>query len=625
MRVLLIVVWLGLAVGLSLLGEGETESGKSAQLPASAESMVAARFTGPPSLPGVLVYEGVDLAAIRADARAISDELGEVLAGSVEGPVVSDDGRAAYLVVRFAGTDSTKYTEDVDRLREIADTAYLTGPVGMERDMKGAIAGIDVFLVVVTSLVILLILVVVYRSPLLPFLVLAVAGTALMVAMGVLGVLTRLGVLTVSAEVQGIFSVLVLGAGTDYALLVVSRYREEGAVRVAVRQSFGAIVTSAGIVVAALLCLLFSDLGLNRSLGPAGAIGVVCAALAMVTLLPAVLSLFGRAVFWPRRPAGESKGWAWVAERVGRRPRALWIATALVLGVLALGVLRLDARGLNVSEQLLDKDVDSAVGQTVLSAHFPGGEANPVVVVARDGSVAEVVRGVDGVDSVVVQPAGDRVLILATLTDGPDTHAAQDTVITLRNEVDGPVGGYTAVQVDFHAEAAGDRSVIPLVLMVVLVLLMMLLRSVVAPLLLVATVVLSYLAAVGVSAVVFQDLVGFSGVDSTYPVHTVVFLVALGVDYTIFLMTRVREEATALGTRAGTLRALVVTGGVITSAGVVLAATFSALALMPLVLLVELAFTVAFGVLLDTLVVRTVLVPALAVDLGPRIWWPSRR
>jgi RND superfamily putative drug exporter len=621
MRVLLIVVWLGLAAGLSLVGGGETESGKSAQLPASAESMVAARFTGPPSLPGVLVYEEVDLTAIRADARAISDELGGVLAGSVEGPVVSEDGQAAYLVVRFAGTDSTKYVEDVDRLREIADTAYLTGPVGMERDMKGAIAGIDLFLVVVTSVVILLILVVVYRSPLLPFLVLAVAGTALMVAMGVLAVLTRLGVLTVSAEVQGIFSVLVLGAGTDYALLVVARYREDGSVRVAVRQSMGAIVTSAGIVVAALLCLLFSDLGLNRSLGPAGAIGVVCAALAMVTLLPAVLSLFGRAVFWPRRSVGESKGWAWVAERVGRRPRALWIGTALVLGVLALGVLRLDARGLTVSEQLLDRDVDSVVGQTVLSAHFPGGEANPVVVVARDGSVAEVVRGVPGVDSVSVRPG----LILATLSDGPDTHAAQDTVVALRNEVDGPVGGYAAVQVDFHAEAAGDRSVIPLVLLVVLVLLMMLLRSVVAPLLLVATVVLSYLAAVGVSAVVFQDLLGFSGVDSTYPVHTVVFLVALGVDYTIFLMTRVREETGTLGTRAGTLRALVVTGGVITSAGVVLAATFSALALMPLVLLVELAFTVSFGVLLDTLVVRTVLVPALAVDLGPRIWWPSRR
>jgi RND superfamily putative drug exporter len=722
---LLVVGWLGLGGWLGGLGGKINEvadSSTAGYLPRSAESSevieLSRRFAEQDATPAFVVYHrpgglsAADQARLREDIGAIRRELGGVLTGPPAGPVRSADGEAAQLVVPFAGSDLYKLGPDVQRLRDLvgrgsagsqALTVHVAGPAGVQADLNDALGGIDLMLVLVTGAVILVILVVVYRSPLLPLLVLAVAGTALGVTQGVIYLLATHGVISISSDVQGILNVLVLGAGTDYALLLVSRFREElrahrhrsDALRVAWRASLGPIAASAGTVGLGLLCLLVSDLGLNRDLGPAGAIGIGCAFLAMVSFLPGLLALFGRVAFWPFRPTfasrtSEGQGrWALLADWVGRRPRAVWVGTGLLLGALALGVTQLQATGVPDSEQVISADVQSKLGQQVLSAHFPAGAGNPAVVIARAdefGPVTAAARNVPGVASVqpftgdrpaaagspaagspaagspaagspaagspaagspaagspaagspaAGSPAAEPVVIdgmaqlHVTLADAPDSPAAASTVQRLRDALrdlpaaEAKVGGYTAVQADFNSAAERDRIVMPLLLLVIFIVLALLLRALVAPILLIATVVLSYLAAIGVSAVVFQDLFDFPGVNATYPLHAFVFLVALGVDYNIFLMTRVREEAQAHGTRQGTLRGLALTGGVITSAGVVLAATFSALAVIPLVLLVELAFTVAFGVLLDTFLVRSLLVPALVLTVGPWVWWPSR-
>jgi RND superfamily putative drug exporter len=671
---LLVIAWLGLGGGLGpLAGKlGEVaESGSAAYLPRSAEAtealQLAARFGQGDSLPGVLVYSRdggltpADDATIARQLAAVADRLGGQLAQPPAGPVRSPDGQAAQVVVLFAGSDMYKISPLVDQLRELAPggdglSAHVAGPAGVQADIDGALGAIDVLLVLVTAGVILLILLLVYRSPLLPVLVLAVAGTALGVANGLIYLLTRQGWVTMGSEAQGILSVLVLGCATDYALLLVARYREElrrhsdrfAAMRVAWRSSVEPVAASAGTVAIGLLCLLVSDLGLNSGLGPAAAIGVLCALVAMLTFLPALLVLLGRAAFWPRRPAFGSislrrdGGWAAVANLVDRRPRLLWAGTAIVLAVLSLGVLRLDAGGLSQTDMIIADGVDSKLGQRVLGEHFPAGAGSPAVVVTNAAALDAVAGAAGAVPGVAsVQPltagSGGAPLVVdglaeldVTLDAAPDSDAAESTVRALRAAVhavpgaDAKVGGFTAVELDFDSAARHDRVVMPILLAVIFVLVALLLRSLVAPLLLLATVVLSFTAAIGVSAVVFQDVLGFPGVDSTFPLHAFVFLVALGVDYNIFLMSRVREEAAHAGVRRGTLRGLAVTGGVITSAGVVLAATFGALAVIPLVLMVELAFTVAFGVLLDTFLVRSLLVPALFLDAGRRAWWPGR-
>jgi putative drug exporter of the RND superfamily len=465
-------------------------------------------------------------------------------------------------------------------------------------------------------------------------------------------------VVTLSGQSQGILDVLVLGAGTDYALLLVSRFREElrrhenrfDAMRVAWKASVEPILASGGTVILGLLCLLVSDLASNRGLGPIGAIGIACALLAMLTLLPAALVLIGRAAFWPfrphygSRPVEEHGVWSTVAGVVGRRPRLIWILTTLVLLVFAAGITRLEADGIPQTESF-STQVDSKSGQQLLSEHFPAGSGNPAQIIANASTVEAVVaaaRGVAGVTLVAPYTGGPPgipappkvadglVRIDATLQAEADSVAAGETITRLRDAVravpgsDAKVGGFSAVNLDVQKTSQRDRLVIiPLVLVVVFVILSLLLRSLLAPLLLVVTVVLSFFATLGVSGVVFQDLIGFAGADSAFPLFAFVFLVALGVDYNIFLMTRVREEVGKRGHRQGTLTGLAVTGGVITSAGVVLAATFSALSVLPLVFLAEIAFAVAFGVLLDTLVVRSLLVPALTVDVGRRIWWPG--
>jgi putative drug exporter of the RND superfamily len=678
---LMVLAWLLVGGVLGTLGGklGEvTQSDTVGYLPAGAESKAAVelgqRFPGQNATPAVLVYSrdgGIiteaDRAAIADDISRIQRSLADELAGAPSSPVTAEDGKAVQVVVPLTGSDMYELGPSIDRLRGLLRagdglTVHVTGPAGVAADLNNALGGIDLMLVAVTAIVILVILVVVYRSPVLPFLVLGVAGTALGVMQGIIYLAARQGVLTIGAEVQGILNVLVLGAGTDYALLLVSRYREElrrherpyDAMRAAWRAARGPIVASGATVILALLCLLVSDLGLNRGLGPAGAIGIACAMVAMLTFLPAVLLLFGRVAFWPKRPshgsepAGQHGGWARVAGFVDRRPRVVWITTALVLVLMSMGVVRLNANGIPESEQVIASTVDSKTGQRILAAHFPAGAGNPAIVITDAGSVPAVVaaaQAVPGVESAApytgdapadaADPSPPVVVdglaqVYVTFVHAADSDEAMRTVSALRDAVhavpgaEAKVGGYTAVQVDFNAAAQRDRLAMPLLLLVVLLVLVLLLRALIVPLLLVATVVLSFFAAIGVSGVVFHDLLGFPGVDSTYPLHAFVFLVALGVDYNIFLMTRAREETIRVGARQGTLRGLALTGGVITSAGIVLAATFSALALIPLVLLVELAFTVAFGVLLDTFVVRSLLVPALVVDIGRRVWWPSR-
>jgi RND superfamily putative drug exporter len=679
---LMVVAFLAIAGPIGSLA-GKTaevqENDNAAYLPTSAESTqvdaYTEKFVGDATLPAVVVYvrtDGgalteADLATITADVAAVNDNQGDKLAGAPIGPVPSEDGKAAQVIVQYAGSDPEKVRADVEWLRDRVHahqglTAYVTGPAGVFADLLVVFDTINGVLLLVTAAVVLVILIIVYRSPLLPLLVLISAGVALGLANGTVYLLAKAELITLSGQTQGILDVLVLGAGTDYALLVVSRFREElrrhesrfDAMRVAWRASLEPILASGGTVVLGLLCLLISDLASNRGLGPVAAVGIACALLSMLVFLPAVLVLIGRAAFWPfrplygSRPVEESGLWAKVAGLVGRAPRAVWLATAVILGVMAVGLVRLEAGGIPQTESFVT-ETDSQTGQQVLGEHFPAGVGSPAIILARQEKIEDVtnaVKGVDGVAEVVVftgaqnGPPGPNqqpkvvdglIRLDVTLTAAPDSDAANQAIRDLRAAThavpgaDAKVGGFTAINLDVQDTAKRDRTVIiPVVLAVVFVVLVLLLRAVIAPLLLIATVVLSFLATLGVSGVVFRDLFHFAGADSSFPLFAFVFLVALGIDYNIFLMTRVREEVKRRGHRAGTLLGLAVTGGVITSAGVVLAATFAALGVLPLVFLAELAFTVAFGVLLDTLVVRSLLVPALMVDAGPVVWWPSK-
>jgi RND superfamily putative drug exporter len=635
------------------------------------------KYTGMESTAAILVYStpqgftDEDRREIITFLFAVTGERSGDLAGPPMGPVVADDGRAAEVIVPLVGSDPAQLRGMVDWLRLRAPEnsrheVHVGGPAAALVDLTEVFNKINGVLLLITGLAVLLILVVAYRGPILPFIVLGVAGMALGMANGTVYLLAKANLVTVSGDAQGILDVLVLGAATDYALLLISRYREElrrhedryDAMAIAWRAAVAPILASGGTVIVALLCLLASNLASTRGLGPVAAVGIASALLSMLALLPAVLVLFGRAAFWPFQPAFgsapvERRGaWARLAQLVGRRARLVWVVTALALGVLAVGLVRLEAHGVPRTESFRAK-VDSTDAQRVLNDHFPASAGTPAQIVARADRRDAVLLAISDVPGIAKAttfvdpleqmdrslnhqpPPGPKVvngnvLINATLDVPPDSPKAADTIRALRAAVhavpgaNAEVGGYTATNLDAQDTARRDRYVvIPLVLAVILGILMLLLRAVVAPVLLIGTVILSYLATLGVSGVVFRDIIGFAGADSSLPLFAFVFLVALGVDYNIFLMTRVREEAAHGGHRAGTLAGLAVTGGVITSAGVVLAATFGALAVLPLVFLAELAFMVAFGVLLDALVVRSLLVPALTVDIGRRMWWPS--
>jgi RND superfamily putative drug exporter len=671
----LLLVWLGVGGTpgpyAGKLGEVATND-QAAFLPRSAEStqVLQAReaFDQSETLPAVVVWTagGERLTADqRADAtRAVVALAGEP--GVVDRPspaLLSDDGEAMQAVVQLEPDLGEELPTALEAVRAAAGKvpgteAQIAGPAASQADLSDAFAGIDGLLLGVALGAVLLILLLVYRSVLLPLLIILSSVFALGLACAVVYALADRDVVRVDGQVQGILSILVIGAATDYALLLAARFREELAVRgdraaaatAAVRRSFGAITASAATVALGLLALLASDLTNNRALGPVGAIGIVCAVLTTLTFLPAVLALLGRTAYWPSRPKAAEESvqgsgvWRRVAALVDGRPRRTWVVTALILAVFAAFSPSLSSKGVPLDEIFVN-DAPSVAAQRTLGEHFPGGSGNPAVIIADAGRASEVTaaaQGTEGVASAAAvtasgRPGGGeplvadgRVLINATLKASADSDAAKDTVERLRTEVHAVpgagalVGGYTAQQYDTQQTAARDRTVIvPIVLAVILLILMVLLRSLLVPVLLVATVGLNFLATLGVSALVFGNLLGFSGTDASVPLYGFVFLVALGVDYNIFLMSRVREEALVHGNRQGVLRGLTTTGGVITSAGVVLAATFAALMVIPLAFLVQIAFIVAFGVLLDTLVVRSLLVPALMIDLGPRAWWPS--
>jgi RND superfamily putative drug exporter len=649
----------------------------SSWLPASAESTKAleklAPFSNPDDIPTLVVYHRdsgltpADFRAIAAQAPKIAD-LDGVVKPRAGGPtvafppdattghklgLVSADGTVATTVVTFnLGPDGwNKMPPIADSLRSIAQLpgadVHLAGPGGQVADAADAFGGIEGTLLFAALGVVILILLFTYRSPILWLLPILSSVFALFTAEAVIYFLAKYAGLTVNGQSQAILSVLVIGAGTDYALLLVARYREElrrhedrhEAMGVALHRASPAIIASASTVAIGMLCLLLAQLNSTKGLGPIMAIGVVVTLVVMLTLLPALLVITGRWVFWPRRPAYGSDEptthglWARVGKRIAPRPRAVWVTTSALLALACLGILTLHTGNIPTDQQYT-KTYDSVVGQRVLVDHGLADTSTPIQVVttpARSSDVVAAVNRVSGVGPVdtSVPPVNGVKYLPVTQTVDPASRGAADQVRAVRTAVSGIpdtlVGGSAAIYLDTaHAAHRDNQVIIPVVLLVVMLILMLLLRALVAPVMLIVTVILSFGAALGLSALIFKYIYGFHMADSGFPLFVFVFLVALGIDYNIFLMTRVREETQRVGTRRGSLIALSSTGGVITSAGLVLAATFAVLGTIPLVFLAEIGTAIALGVMLDTMVVRAVLVTALNLDLGRRIWWPSR-
>jgi RND superfamily putative drug exporter len=659
--VVLLVITFSLAGKLTGAEKNEAKS----WLPANAESTrvldVQSHFQSPNVYPAVVVYQrtagltAADRAKAAADARAFA-HLPGVGPGQVSGPLLAADGAAIETILQVnVGKQGWGNTAKVaDSIRAITRAhanglaSYVTGPLGSAADSNKMFQGIDSTLLYSTVVVVILVLLITYRSPVLWLLPVVSSAVALITAEAVIYLLAAHAGLTVNAQSVGILDVLVFGASTDYALLIVARYREElrrhdrrhPAMAEALRRAGPAIIASGSTVIVALLCLSAAELNATKSLGPVLAIGVGVGMFSMLTLLPALLVTFPRGVFWPYRPGYGSAeptyrgAWARVGWLIAPRPRRVWVTGAVVLGVLALGLTGLKAGGLT-NAQSFRGHPESVAGEAVLARHFPGGAGQPLIVIGSPRAAAELrsaLAATPGVAS-VTPPAiqAGHAYLEGTLAYPPDSQAAYTTVDRVRTAVHAVpgshalVGGAAAINLDVARASAHDRNlIIPLILAVVFVILALLLRALVAPLILMATVVLSFAAALGVSAVFFNHVFGFGGADTAFPLYAFVFLVALGIDYNIFLMTRVREETGKHDARHGALTALAATGGVITSAGCVLAATFAVLATLPSTTLTEMAFTIAFGILLDTLVVRSVLVTALNLDLGHRMWWPAK-
>ncbi|MEV3919772.1 MMPL family transporter [Actinomadura coerulea] len=662
-----LALWIVLLAALGpLAGKlGDVEKNDAASwLPAGAESTqvveLQERFRKDETMLAVIVYErsggitAADRAKAQSDVAAFQKLPG---AQQAQGPFPSKDGKALQTLVPLTDED---LTAAVDQARDLAErgppglASHVTGPAGGGADQFEVFQSLDGFLLMAAGLVVIVLLLFIYRSPVLWFVPVLSAVFALGLAQSTVYLLAKYADLTVNGQSAGILTVLVFGVATDYALLLVARYREElhrhedrhEAMAYALHRAAPAVIASAATVAVGLLCLMLADMNSTAGMGPVAAAGVLTALAAMTTLLPALLVICGRWLFWPLIPRYDAKYlkpeaydaehgvWSRVAGMVGKRPRALWAVTMLGLIVLTLGLGSLKADGLSDAGQFTGKP-DSVKGSEVVARHYAAGSGSPALVIGKapaSGQIAQAVRGTPGVAEVSAPAtAGGLVKYEATLKDAADSGAARATIDRLRAAVhavpsaDAKVGGTTATYLDIKRASARDNKVIiPIVLAVVLIILIALLRAVVAPLLMMGTVVLSFLASLGACAVIFEHLFGFEGTDSGFPLLAFIFLVALGVDYNIFLMHRVREESQALGTRRGIQRGLTVTGGVITSAGLVLAATFASMVTLPLVFMVEMGFAVAFGVLLDTLVVRSLLLPALSYDIGRRIWTPGR-
>jgi putative drug exporter of the RND superfamily len=589
----------------------------------------------------------------------------------------SQDGAAILVNIPLDGTSLSEILPNdepvlpalIEALREdIAPIAqangldpYVTGPGGLFGDLFAAFGTIDSTLLLTTLSVVAVILIVVYRSPILWIIPLISALIALALAGGIVYLLAKNDIIDVDGQSQGILSILVIGAATDYALLLIARYREElhlhasrfDAMRAAYKGVWEPILASGSTVAISLLILLFSQLSNTAGLGPVGAIGIACAMFTILTLLPALLLVFGRWIFWPRKPLFDGNDhvmtgiWSKVGAGVERNPRKAWVVTGSILLLFAFASTTLKTDGLGTIDTFTGNP-ESVVGQKKLETHFPGGEGDPTQVVFsanRLDQMSAALKSAPGVSTVAPQLAGvaipgqplpqiaqvnGKVILNLTLNKAPDSVEAGNDVPEIRRiaksvDPSALVGGTSAVYFDVRtANSQDNRTIIPIVLLVITLILGLLLRSILSAVLLLGTVVLSYFATLGVCALVFNHIFGFPGGDNSFPLFAFIFLVALGIDYNIFLMTRVREESLKIGTRAGVIKGLTVTGAVITSAGIVLAATFAVLGLLPLVPLAQLGFAVAFGVLLDTIIVRSILVPALVHDIGPKVWWPSK-
>ncbi len=663
-KYLVVAFWIVVvALTGSLAGklQGAEKNDASAYLPASADSTqelnLQAKFTSTNLNPAVVIYQresGItpaDLSRAAADARRFAAL--PAVGGRVVGPIPAPDHRAIETIVGSDLGFKANIEGFVNGLRATASagnpgvSVYVTGPAASAADELKIFKGIDTTLLFATLAVVIVLLLLTYRSPVLWLLPIVSAGVALIAAEALIYVLTQHANLTVNGQSGGILVVLVLGAGTDYALLLVARYREElrrhedrhEAMAEALRRAGPAIIASGATVIVSMLCLLVAESADISGLGPVAAIGIAVALLAMITLLPALLVICGRWVFWPVRPrygtTEPTQGgfWARIGRRIAVRPRAVWVVTAVLLACATLGLIGFKIGPLT-SAQSFRGTPSSVAGEQVLARHFPAGAGEPVAVIGNASAAAPLrasLAATAGIAAVAPPQVKDGLVYLqGTLASKPDSQAAYATVDRVRANVatikgaDAKVGGASAVALDVERYATHDRNVIiPLVLLVVLLILALLLRAVVAPLILIGTVILSFGAALGLSALAFKYLFGFAGADTSMPLFVFVFLVALGIDYNIFLMTRVREESARSGTRRGALTALAATGGVITSAGLVLAGTFAMLGTLPLVIFTEIGFAVALGVLLDTIVVRSVLVTALNLDVGRHMWWPS--
>jgi len=657
-----LAVFIGLNAGSIFERFADAEQNRSVDyLPENAESVQLLNqideFRSGERFSAVVVYRrdgGLtprDRAVIAQDRRELENV---ATAGRPPRPVISDDGTTALNVVPFETTgEADVVTRDVDGVREVIAGAppglqvEITGAAGFGADAIEVFDSINGTLLAGTATLVFVLLILIYRSPifwLVPFFSVVVAEVS---SRGLGYMLSELGV-TVTGQSSAILTVLVFGAGTDYALLIVARYREElrrqrdnhTAVAIAMRTAGPAIVASGLTVMAGLLCLSLAEVNGTAGLALIGASGIGIAMLVMCTLLPALLAIVGRRAFWPFIPRLGSEGadathgvWRRIAERVGWAPRRVWIGTTALLVVMSLGLVWFN-NDLTTGNSFRDEE-SSTRGQDLVAQAFPSGANVPATVLVPNPDVAGEVREalaarpeVAALGPVETGRPGARFDL--TLEADPYSTEAFDQIPDLREaaqEAGGNnvlVGGPTAEERDLRESAARDtRVIVPLVLLVVFIVLAVLLRAIVLPVLLISTVVLSFLAALGVGSFFFEFVFDFPGSDPSLPLWAFVFLVALGIDYNIFLMARVREEALRHGTRPGMVRGLAVTGGVITSAGIVLAGTFSVLASLPLVFLTEIGFVIAFGVLLDTFIVRSLLVPALVFDIGPKVWLPS--
>jgi len=662
-RWVILALWI-IVIGVSAplagrIGDVE-ENGSGAFLPGSSDSLKVANllagFDTGDSIAAVVVYhrdEGLtqkDQAKTAADQQAMASLSSSF---SASPPIPSEDGRAALLTVTLPDVDDSQLSDDVGKIRDQVQkdapdglVAKVTGPAGIGVDLGKVFEGINGRLLLSAGIVVAVLLLLTYRSPFLWIIPLVVVGIGDRLATALLYLAARAFDVPASGQSVGIMAVLVFGAGTDYALLLIARYREElrkfekpsDAMRVAIRQAAPAIAASAGTVMLGLACLLVADLNSNRALGPTGIIGIFSAFILTLTLLPALLMIVGRRVFWPFVPkVGDAKQettgvWARIGQRVARAPRPVWVGTSIVLIVLSLGISNYSI-SFSQADQFTDKP-EAIQGSELIAQSFPAGAGSPTTVIANLTAAEPVQKAIQQVAGVAnVQESGKTDSLASfsvTLAAKPGTTDAFDTIRDLRAalknvpDANALVGGSDAENFDTERASVRDQEVvIPLVLLVVLIVLCLLLRSILAPVLLLLTSLLSTAAALGVSTLFFTNVLGYDGVQPSILLIGFVFLIALGVDYNIFLMSRVHEEAPLIGTREGMLKGLAVTGGVITSAGIVLAATFAVLGLLPLVALAQIGFLVSFGVLLDTLIVRSILVPAITLDLGKRIWWPS--